>query len=71
LQQDKAMRVFGKAAFIHIKDNAGKIQAYIRKDKVGDKGYELFKLMDIGDYIGITGSFFKTKTDELTILAPK
>lgn len=64
-----AMRVFGKAAFIHIKDNAGKIQAYIRKDKVGDAGYELFKLMDIGDYIGITGSFFKTKTDELTILA--
>ncbi len=63
-----AMRVFGKAAFIHIKDNAGKIQAYIRKDMVGEEGYQLFKLLDIGDYIGIKGSFFKTKTDELTIL---
>lgn len=64
-----SMRVFGKAAFIHIKDSSGMIQAYIRKDKVGDEGYRLFKLMDIGDYVGIKGSFFKTKTDELTILA--
>ncbi|MGD9160433.1 MAG: lysine--tRNA ligase [Desulfobacteraceae bacterium] len=64
-----SMRVFGKAAFIHIKDNSGMIQAYVRKDKVGDEGYQLFKLMDIGDYAGIKGSFFKTKTGELTILA--
>ena len=64
-----SMRIFGKAAFIHIKDSSGSIQAYIRKDKVGDEGYQLFKLMDIGDYIGIRGSFFKTKTDELTLVA--
>ena len=64
-----SMRVFGKAAFIHIKDSSGMIQAYVRKDKVGDEGYQLFKLMDIGDYIGIKGSFFKTKTDELTLVA--
>lgn len=63
-----AMRVFGKAAFIHIKDSSGQIQAYIRKDKVGDEGYQLFKLMDIGDHIGIKGSFFKTRTGELTVL---
>ncbi len=63
-----SMRVFGKAAFIHIKDSSGTIQAYVRKDKVGDEGYQLFKLMDIGDYVGITGSFFKTKTDELTLV---
>lgn len=64
-----SMRVFGKAAFIHIKDSTGMIQAYIRKDKVGDEGYKLFKLMDIGDYVGITGSFFKTRTDELSIMS--
>lgn len=64
-----SMRVFGKAAFIHIKDSSGMIQSYIRKDKVGDEGYQLFKLMDIGDYVGIKGSFFKTKTDELTLVA--
>ncbi|MBN2418624.1 MAG: lysine--tRNA ligase [Deltaproteobacteria bacterium] len=64
-----SMRVFGKAAFIHIKDSSGMIQAYIRKDKVGDEDYQLFKLMDIGDYAGVKGSFFKTKTDELTLVA--
>lgn len=63
-----SMRIFGKAAFIHIKDSSGRIQAYIRKDKVGEKGYKLFKLMDIGDYIGLKGSFFKTRTGELTVL---
>ncbi|MFC1839952.1 amino acid--tRNA ligase-related protein, partial [Thermodesulfobacteriota bacterium] len=64
-----SMRVFGKAAFIHIKDVSGLIQAYIRKDKVGEEGYKLFKLMDIGDHIGLKGSFFKTRTGELTALA--
>jgi len=52
-----SMRVFGKAAFIHIKDAFGLIQAYIRKDKVGEEGYKLFKLIDIGDHIGLKGSF--------------
>jgi lysyl-tRNA synthetase class 2 len=64
-----AIRNFGKASFIHIKDNSGRIQAYIRKDKIGDEQYKIFKLMDIGDFIGIKGGFFKTKTGELTILA--
>src|SRR4030043_111649 len=64
-----AVRNFGKASFIHIKDNSGRIQAYIRKDKIGDEQYRIFKLMDIGDFIGIKGGFFKTKTGELTILA--
>ncbi len=64
-----AIRAFGKASFIQIKDDAGSIQAYIRKDKIGDEQYQIFKLMDIGDHIGIKGSFFKTRTGELTILA--
>ena len=62
-------RDFGKASFIHIKDRTGRIQAYVRKDRVGDEKFKVFKLMDIGDFIGVKGSLFRTRTDELTILA--
>ena len=64
-----ALRDFGKASFIHIQDRTGRIQAYIRKDKVSGEKFKVFKMMDIGDFIGIKGPFFKTKTGELTILA--
>lgn len=64
-----AVRDFGKASFIQVKDRSGRIQAYIRKDKVGEDPFKIFKLMDIGDFIGIKGSFFRTKTGEFTILA--
>jgi lysyl-tRNA synthetase class 2 len=64
-----SLRNFGKAAFIHIKDRTGRLQAYIRKDKIGEEAYKIFKLMDIGDFIGIKGTLFRTKTDELTVLA--
>ena len=64
-----AMRDFGKAAFIHFKDRTGRLQAYIRKDKVPEDKFVVFKLMDIGDFIGLRGRFFRTKTGELTLLA--
>jgi lysyl-tRNA synthetase, class II len=64
-----AVRDFGKASFIHIKDRSGRIQAYIRKDKVGEERFRIFKLMDIGDFIGIRGTFFKTRTGEFSLLA--
>jgi lysyl-tRNA synthetase class 2 len=64
-----ALRNFGKACFIHIQDRTGRIQSYIRKDKVSDEEFKVFKLMDIGDFIGIKGPFFRTRTGELTILA--
>ena len=64
-----SLRDFGKASFIHISDRTGRIQAYIRKDRLGDEQFDVFKLMDIGDFVGIKGSFFRTRTDELTILA--
>jgi len=64
-----AIRNFGKASFIHIKDRTDKIQAYIKRDMVGEEQYSLFRLMDIGDFIGIEGSFFRTRTGEFTILA--
>jgi lysyl-tRNA synthetase class 2 len=64
-----AVNRFGKSSFIRFKDRSGQLQAYIRKDKVGDANYLLFKQMDIGDFIGLQGSLFKTKTGEWTLLA--
>ncbi len=64
-----SIRDFGKAAFIHIKDGTGSLQAYVRRDKVGEEDFEIFKLMDIGDHVGLTGRLFRTKTNELTLLA--
>ena len=64
-----AINKFGKSAFIRLKDRTGRLQAYIRKDQVGDDAYALFKQMDIGDFIGLKGGLFKTKTGEWTLLA--
>jgi lysyl-tRNA synthetase, class II len=62
-------RKHGKVVFCHIKDFTGKIQIYIRKDQVEAGLFELFLKCDIGDFIGVTGRVFKTKTEELTIWA--
>lgn len=62
-----AIRNFGKAAFFHIQDRKGKIQAYIQKDVVGNNSFNLFKRLDIGDFIGMRGEVFLTRTQELTI----
>ena len=66
-----ARRGHGKTTFCHIKDRAGQIQVYIRKDEIGDENYEIFSLFDIGDFIGVEGTLSKTKTGELTIFAKK
>jgi lysyl-tRNA synthetase class 2 len=66
-----SVRIMGKAAFFHLQDRRGKIQVYIRHDQVGDKLYELFKLLDIGDLVGVEGTVFKTRTGEISILAAK
>jgi len=63
-----ALRRMGKASFAHIRDMKGKIQVYLRGDDIG-ADYEAFKLMDIGDIIGITGYVFKTKTGEISVHA--
>ncbi|NPA24556.1 MAG: lysine--tRNA ligase [Deltaproteobacteria bacterium] len=64
-----SLRHFGKAAFIHIQDRTGKVQAYIRKDKIGEDNFKVFKLFDIGDLVAINGTVFKTRTGEVTVLA--
>ena len=62
-----SLRKMGKASFANIQDQKGRIQFYIARDDVGEENYNLFKLTDIGDYVGIEGVVFKTKTDALTI----
>jgi lysyl-tRNA synthetase class 2 len=64
-----AINRFGKSAFIRFRDRTGQLQAYVRKDKVGDEAYALFKQMDVGDFIGLEGTLFQTKTGEWTLLA--
>lgn len=64
-----ALRDFGKASFIQVQDRSGRLQAYMRKDLLGDEGHALFKLCDVGDIIGIEGKLFRTRTNELTIEA--
>ena len=62
-----AVRDFGKASFVQIQDRKGRIQAYVRKDLVGEPAFQLFKTLDIGDFILVEGKIFRTKTHELTI----
>ena len=64
-----AFRLMGKASFLKIIDRDGKIQSYVRKDEIGDEEYAHFKKLDLGDFIGIRGPLFRTKTGEITIRA--
>jgi lysyl-tRNA synthetase class 2 len=64
-----AIRSFGKANFVAISDGAARIQIYIRQDALSERDFALFKLLDFGDYIGVAGRLFRTKTNELTIWA--
>lgn len=65
-----AIRKMGKASFAHIQDLHGRIQIYLKKDEIGD-AYENFKLMDIGDIIGVDGFTFRTKTGEISVHVTK
>ncbi|WP_144462651.1 lysine--tRNA ligase [Siminovitchia fortis] len=59
----------GKAGFAHIQDLTGQIQIYVRQDAVGEEQYDIFKTVDLGDIVGLTGTIFKTKVGELSIKA--
>lgn len=62
------LRRMGKASFAHLQDHHGRIQIYLKKDDIGDY-YDVFKLLDIGDIIGVEGYVFKTKTGEISVHA--
>ena len=62
-------RIMGKAAFIHILDAKGTIQVYVKRDDIGEEEYARFKTFDIGDFVGVQGAVFKTRTEEVSIHA--
>ncbi|MGA9349792.1 MAG: lysine--tRNA ligase [Anaerolineae bacterium] len=65
-----SIRVMGKSAFAHIEDGSGRIQIYLRQDTLGEEAYEFFRRdFDIGDFIGVTGQLFRTRTGEVTLHA--
>ncbi len=61
------LRNMGKASFVTIQDKLGSIQAYIRKDVIGDESYSIFELADLGDIVGVQGTLMLTKTGEITV----
>lgn len=63
------IRRMGKASFCHIKDEAGRLQIYLRQNDVGENLYKVFKLLDIGDIIGVKGFVFRTKLGEISVHA--
>ena len=62
-------RIMGKASFVHMMDGDGQIQAYVRREDVGEDVYADFKTMDIGDILGVEGVVFRTKTGEVSVHA--
>lgn len=60
-------RLMGKAGFAHLQGAGSRIQIYVRKDVVGEKGFQLFQLLDLGDHVGVKGHVFRTKSGELSV----
>ena len=62
-----SLRLMGKAGFAHLQGSGKRIQIYVKKDVVGERGFSLFNLLDLGDLIGVRGYLFRTRTNELSI----
>src|SRR5471032_2034929 len=66
-----AIRAFGKANFLVLSDGRAKIQAYIRQDALPELDFRIYKLLDFGDWVGVEGRLFRTKTNEFAIWASR
>src|SRR5215212_5244214 len=66
-----AIRAFGKANFLVLSDGHARIQVYIRHDSIPELDFKIYKLLDFGDWIGVEGRLFRTKTNELTMWASR
>jgi lysyl-tRNA synthetase class 2 len=64
-----AQRNQGKAGFLDLSDGSLRLQLYVRKDAVGERGWELYRALDLGDWIGVEGEIFRTRTGELSVKA--
>src|SRR5690625_2231788 len=58
----------GKVGFAHLQDSSGQVQIYVRKDEIGEEAYDVFKTIDIGEIVGVTGIVFKTNVGELCVI---
>jgi lysyl-tRNA synthetase class 2 len=67
----RALRTAGKAGFLDLWDGSAKVQIYLKKDVVGEAGFELYRLLDLGDWIGVEGTLFRTRSGELSIKAER
>ena len=65
------LRHMGKAGFAHLQQNGERLQIYVKKDAVSESDYRLFKLLDMGDIVGVEGYLFRTRTGELSVHAEK
>jgi lysyl-tRNA synthetase class 2 len=66
-----SIRSFGKATFLVLSDGRSRIQVYLKKDSLSERDFELAKLVDFGDVVGVEGHLFRTRTNELTIWASR
>src|SRR5262245_16423716 len=64
-----SVRSFGKASFLVLSDGLSRLQVYVRADSLSARDFQVFKLLDFGDHIGVEGRIFRTKTNELTLWA--
>jgi lysyl-tRNA synthetase, class II len=62
-----AIRTFGKAGFLQLSDGRARVQVYVRQDSVPEMDFRIFKLLDIGDWVGVEGYLFRTKTNEFSV----
>jgi lysyl-tRNA synthetase, class II len=67
----RALRLHGKAGFAHIQSAGARLQVYVKRDAVGERGFRLFQLLDLGDIVGVSGHLFRTRTNELTVWADR
>ena len=65
------MRPMGKASFLDLRDGTGKVQIYLRRDDIGDEQYGLLEDLDLGDFLGVSGEMFRTRTGEVSVKAEK
>ena len=63
----RTLRLMGKAGFAHIQGQGSQVQIYVKIDAVGERGFQLFQLLDMGDIVGVSGHMFRTRTNELTV----
>jgi len=66
-----AIRAFGKANFLVLSDGRAKVQVYLRQDSLPELDFKIYKLLDFGDWVGVEGRLFRTKTNEFTIWASR